>query len=722
MKISRKAKEAIKTALAMTIAYGIALSLDWDRAMWAAFAVAFISLSTVGQSLNKAAMRMLGTFVGAGIALIIITLTAQERWNFILILSVYIGFCTYMMSGEKHNYFWHVSGFVCAIICFDAGPNSENAFSIAMLRTQETGLGILVYSIIAFLIWPSSSRNEFYAAAQKLASTQHQLLQIYIELLNGSDKSKQAQAKRLQEIQIRTQFNSLLDAAEIDTHEVSEMRQLWRIYQAKSIELVEKMEHLKSGLTNLHGLELNKLLPNLDEFANEINERLQQIEEMLTGQQIDFYTTNSSLLLNHDSMCELLNFQKAALTLTHSHFQHIDTVTRDLFHIVKDIKQCKRIKKQVSPIQYSKAVSVLDVDRLAYASRVIMIMVIAYLAVIYIDGIPGKFTIVTISTVFGMFISAMPQLSVWLLLMPALLSITFSGFIYIFLMPQFSSYMQLGPIIFGVTFIICYLFATPKQVLGRMFGLAMFIVITGIDNQQSYSFLSVANTTLMFPIAFFIILVTAYIPVSWIPEHVFRRLLKRYFYSCAYVLSSICDKSQEKDSYLINYKKAFHANEISKLPVKLNSWVKHIVNKEKSGATTEQIQSLVNNIETLSLRIQELQVINKNTHQLNLTQEMENDLQAWCKRIQGRLQKLSQEPNIGKSKIFRNRLDEILEQFENHIESTLNKINTSQFSGQDGESFYCLLGAFRNVSEALVDYISSVETINWNQWHEERFA
>jgi hypothetical protein len=35
--------------------------MDWDRPYWAGFAVAFVSLSTIGQSLNKAALRVLGT-------------------------------------------------------------------------------------------------------------------------------------------------------------------------------------------------------------------------------------------------------------------------------------------------------------------------------------------------------------------------------------------------------------------------------------------------------------------------------------------------------------------------------------------------------------------------------------------------------------------------------------------------------------------------------------
>ena len=47
MVLSRKAKESIKTALAMVIAYGCALAMDWDKPMWAAFVVAFISLATV---------------------------------------------------------------------------------------------------------------------------------------------------------------------------------------------------------------------------------------------------------------------------------------------------------------------------------------------------------------------------------------------------------------------------------------------------------------------------------------------------------------------------------------------------------------------------------------------------------------------------------------------------------------------------------------------------
>ena len=68
IKLSTRAKEAIKTALAVTIAMGIALWMDWEKPYWAAFGVIMISLPTKGQSLNKGAMRMLGTLVGIVVA------------------------------------------------------------------------------------------------------------------------------------------------------------------------------------------------------------------------------------------------------------------------------------------------------------------------------------------------------------------------------------------------------------------------------------------------------------------------------------------------------------------------------------------------------------------------------------------------------------------------------------------------------------------------------
>src|SRR5210317_1241862 len=103
--LSTRTKEAIKTGLAMAIAYAIALQMDWDRPYWAAFAVGMISLPSAGASLRKGILRMFGTLVAGVSALTLIALFSQQRWWFMIVLSVYIGFCTYMMMGRKNQYF-----------------------------------------------------------------------------------------------------------------------------------------------------------------------------------------------------------------------------------------------------------------------------------------------------------------------------------------------------------------------------------------------------------------------------------------------------------------------------------------------------------------------------------------------------------------------------------------------------------------------------------------
>ncbi len=50
MVLSDRFKYSFKVALAMVLAYGIALSMNWEKPMWAGFAVAFISLATVGKT------------------------------------------------------------------------------------------------------------------------------------------------------------------------------------------------------------------------------------------------------------------------------------------------------------------------------------------------------------------------------------------------------------------------------------------------------------------------------------------------------------------------------------------------------------------------------------------------------------------------------------------------------------------------------------------------
>jgi uncharacterized membrane protein YccC len=151
---SDRVKAAVKTALAMVLAYGIALSMDWDNPYWAGFSVAFCSLSTVDESLNKGLLRVAGTLVGSMMTLILIALFPQDRWLFLTSMSIFLGFCTLMIPGNPRWYFWFVSGFSVPLLALSGGANAPNDFQTVILRTEETTLGVACYSLVWLLLWP----------------------------------------------------------------------------------------------------------------------------------------------------------------------------------------------------------------------------------------------------------------------------------------------------------------------------------------------------------------------------------------------------------------------------------------------------------------------------------------------------------------------------------------------------------------------------------------
>ena len=720
--LSAKAKESIKTALAMTIAYSIALSMDWDRPYWAGFAVAMVSLATVGQSMNKAALRMFGTLVGMVVALTFIALFAQERWAFILLLSTYAGFCAYMMSGSRNAYFWHVSAFVCVIICMDGGPHAANAFQTAMLRTQETGLGILVYSLVTIFIWPSRSTTAFNAASADLATTQLQFYRACLGLASGQGGEQEAQQLSAQQVQQKTRFDQLLGAAETDSYEVWELRQPWRRYQQQAAELMHALERWRESFAEVQALDLQHLLPGLVAFGNELDRRLLQIKNMLAGHAPDQLPLVVDLSLDKDAVRGLSHFDSASVVVTRDHMRRLEQLTRSLFESASEISGVSKASASADVPRTSSSALVLDLDRMANVVRFMAIFWMAWLALIYVNDIPGGAGLVSMSASIGIAIANMPQVPVSKLFMPATTGMLIGAVLYIFVMPTLSSFMGLGLMIFTATFAICYLFAAPQQALGRIFGLVLFITLASISNEQSYNFLSVANTAWMFSLVFLILAITAYIPFSPRPERAFLRLLGRFFRSSEYLMSAMRWNPPHPATRLERWKMTFHAREVATLPAKLATWAPHINATVLPGTTPEQVQTLVTSLQTLTYRMQHL-LEERDTPQAHLlVKALLEDVRAWRLGMQAVLRGLADDPAGVDGDALRVRLDSVLERLEEKIKDALNKPAEGQFSDQDAEEFYRLLGAYRGMSEALVGYAGNAGAIDWEPWRQERFA
>jgi uncharacterized membrane protein YccC len=719
--LSTRTKEAIKTALAMTIAYGVALQLGWEKPMWAGFAVAMVSLATVGQSLNKAALRMFGTLVAAVAALTIIALSPQDRWLFMMLLSAYVGFVTYMIGGSRHPYFWQVCGFVCVIISMAGGPDSVHAFQIAVMRLRENGLGILVYGLVTVFLWPLNSQADFEAAVCKLASTQRELFQACFGLMNGKDTAGQADQLKAEVIQAQAVVDPLLDAAETDSPEIAEQRDHWRQFQREMAALRQATERWDASLVGCQDLDWAQLLPQLDDFATELDERMAQIERMLANQALERRPAEVALVPDATRSRRLSRFDKAALVVIQDRLQQLDHLTRSLFDTVSDIRRLGPSRAGTEPAASLPISIVLDPDRILSVFRISVSLWLSYLLLIYVNDIPTGATFVILTGSLGIAVATMPQVPISVVVLPAGASIFFAGALHLFVMPHLSSFLGLGIMIFAATFTICYVFAAPNQRMGRVCGLAILIMITSITNQQTYSFLSIANTALMLALVLLILAATAYIPFSPHPERVFLRLLRRYFRAGEYLISVTRPDAGQPATYLDGWWKAFYMYELSVLPRKLGLWAGFINDKLLPGTNRAQVQAFAAKTQALTYRLQDLLETGSPPEVAALARDLQADIASWRDHLEGAFKNLSADPTVEQHDAYRDRLDGTMNRLEARIRQTVDHAAEKTVGTEDGIAVCRLLGAYRGVSEAVVAYAASAAQINWAPWREGRF-
>jgi hypothetical protein len=178
---SERFKDAFRVALAMVITYAIALSMSWDKPFWAALSVAFCSLATVGDSINRGIQRIVGTLLAGVVTVLLVALFPQERWPFLVSMSAVLALCTYRMTGSPRYFFiWFATGFTIPILAILGGGLALNSFETIILRLQETALGVVVYSVVAVLLWPRPGSVAFEDAVRSVCADQRQLLRLYL--------------------------------------------------------------------------------------------------------------------------------------------------------------------------------------------------------------------------------------------------------------------------------------------------------------------------------------------------------------------------------------------------------------------------------------------------------------------------------------------------------------------------------------------------------------
>lgn len=722
MLLSDQFKDAFKIALAMVITYGIALSLDWEKPFWAGLSVAFCSLATTGESISRGIHRVVGTLLAGAATLMLMALFPQERWLFLLAMSMVIAFCTYRLSsGSRYFFIWFAAGFNIPILAILGDGLAINSFDIVILRVQETTLGVVVYTLVAILLWPRLGGTGFEAATRRVCDAQYRLFGRYIRMMTGKTDDGSAEPLHAELAGQLAKLGGQLEGAVYDSADIRRGRRTWRRCLGVLSELSTALENLRQGGEELRELDLQQFIPGLNLYRTELESRLVSVGGMLSGQAPRQRSSSVDLRLDRDALGTLHHFQRAAIWLCRDHLARIDELTQELFDTVSYIRGFGGARLPVRASTATAPSRAIDMDRLGVTVRQSAALWLTLLMAIYIPDFPNVVGVVALANAFAMILATVPHVQPVVFLLPAVTGTVFGGVLYLFVMPHLSGFGELGAMIFASTFLIGYVFHRPQAAVTKSMWLCMLVILIGVENQQTYSFLYFANWFIA-GIFFVLTLMVAWrFPVSFRPEDRFLAMLERFHRSAGVLLSASCNDPGRKGAFLTGWRKSFHLHEVAVLPQRLRAWSGALPAAALGNKGRGQVQSLLNNLQVLSDRIHQLLDAESAAQSSILAQELLQDMHDWRSGVQDTLRQLSTAPETVNYAQLRSRLEAIISRLEVHVDGTLNIRGVTDGQPGNGDNLYRLLGAYRGFSEVLVELAGLMYPINWANLRESRF-
>jgi uncharacterized membrane protein YccC len=143
---------ALASVLSVTLAVLAAFMLHSDEPWWAAISAWMVGRSALTAALSRGIMRIIGSAVGAAIAMIVIGLFVYDPLPFCLCLFALavaglIGFAT-----SRHGYAWLIGAITANLVMLLALEQPEITFTIAVNRVFDVTIGTTAALLVTFLL------------------------------------------------------------------------------------------------------------------------------------------------------------------------------------------------------------------------------------------------------------------------------------------------------------------------------------------------------------------------------------------------------------------------------------------------------------------------------------------------------------------------------------------------------------------------------------------
>ncbi|MGN6421702.1 MAG: FUSC family protein [Asticcacaulis sp.] len=177
---------SVNSFVAAMLALFVSMSIGLERPFWAMATVYIVSQPLTGTVRSKAAYRFTGTLLGAGGAVLIIPPLANAPALCSLVMALWVCACQFLslLDRTPRSYLFMLAGYTAAIIGFPAVTHPDQVFTIAVLRSEEIGLGVLCATLVHAVVLPRGVTGVMNA---RLAQIEQDARGWALDALGGAD-------------------------------------------------------------------------------------------------------------------------------------------------------------------------------------------------------------------------------------------------------------------------------------------------------------------------------------------------------------------------------------------------------------------------------------------------------------------------------------------------------------------------------------------------------
>jgi len=721
----------------MALLYWLALWMNWDMPKYGGLAIALISLDTTGASLLKGILRMVGTTAGLAVGLLGLALFAQNEWLTLLYNASYLIFIGYFLQTSRYPYAWFVAGFLPTLVWATTYGKVDHAFHYAIFRYLETSAGIIIFTLVSINFWPKKAGDQLKGQGNELLIGFQNLFGMYRRQLNDGVLSTDASALRAKLAGSMSKLRTTIQAAYTDTPAINHQKRDWESLRLNARTLSDALELWRQSIDDCRRLDLDQLFPSFRLTLEKVDQRLSRMNDLWqlrsTGAEATLSNSDAALLeiqpleMSGDHVAELSHLDRGAVLSFMQQLNLLDLTSRELLHTlqalsgfpsIKDFKSHALRADLYRPARW-------DPERFIKGLLPSVCFVVAFFFWIYFNPPTGP-SVPNMAATIGLMILLTPVNTISLIL-PVLVSMfCFVAPVYFLIMPRLSTGTELLICIFSFTFAACY-FLTGRLAALRSFVLILFVMMTGISNEQSYSFTGLVDGALMLLLALGIIAIvqTLFNPLR--PEQILLKTVRQFCVGCAHVISGFHLEEPVDRTRKQRLRKRVFESLVQPAPGKIQATQKHLNYSLFPDNPPAKVQTLIDDLQNISYRLQSLEI-----SQYRLTQhasvlpesfklvgvQIEKYLQ--CEFERWKRFESSDELELQHNELSR-LSDELEQQLDQMVDDTVVDGVQNTFHDQIWIDIYTTIGSLRSLIEAMKNTQSIFNQINWHQWETVRF-